>query len=289
MSGTPRLSLTKTQRATAAGIELQNLCLSMTDDGQVTEQEVAHLRQWLASNAGTNMPAVLYLASVVEQILADGRVTPDELEALQRSLETVLPPEFRKIAVARRREHAARERAAFQAEQAKLKEELRRLAPVARSDFVVAGVFYDNRGAAVEREAEDAMAIELARQPSNPYDCNAISVRLPSGADIGYMPRAEAEYIAGLFDSGHRYEAAIKKILDGRQVHVPVVVAEYFAPDHPKQRGRIARTIPFERSLSAAGGDSQDTLPEPTDSGVVLLIAVGIAVLVILFLLMRPF
>lgn len=285
MAGTPRLSLTKTQRATAAGIELQNLCLSMTEDGQVTEQEVAHLRQWLATNAGTDMPAVLYLASVVEQILADGRVTPDELEALQRSLETVLPLEFRKIAVARRREHAARERAAFQAEQAKLKEELRRLAPVARSDFVVAGVFYDNRGTAVEREAEDGMAIELARQPANPYDSNAISIRLPSGADVGYMPRIEAEDIAGLLDSGHRYEAEIKKILDYGRVPIPVVIAEYFAPDHPEQRGRVARTVPYGQT-AGVGGDAEST--EPAGTLGVLLVAGVIAVLVILFLVMRP-
>ncbi|MBE3519742.1 MAG: HIRAN domain-containing protein [Firmicutes bacterium] len=56
----------------------------------------------------------------------------------------------------------------------------------------------------------------LVREPANPYDPNAISVRDFMGAGIGYIRATIAERLAPIMDKGVRFSAAIEVVLDDR-------------------------------------------------------------------------
>ena len=105
-----RLSITKSQVAAGPGTELLALCQTITEDGSLSDAEIGHLRDWLAENRGGELPAIGFLASVVETILHDGKVTKAERQELYRALEKVLPVEIREAAASRRRLAVAKER-----------------------------------------------------------------------------------------------------------------------------------------------------------------------------------
>lgn len=93
-----RLSLTKKQRESVAGAELLALCQAITADGMIEDAEIAELRQWLTDHVSEDLPAIAFLTSTVERILADGKVTGDERNELFIAILKVLPPEVRNIA-----------------------------------------------------------------------------------------------------------------------------------------------------------------------------------------------
>jgi HIRAN domain len=105
-----RISLTKTQLRTELGAELLCLCESVTADGKVTPEEAQALRQWLDDSVGLDLPAATYLREVVERVIADGEITREECREVYRAVEAVLPPEVRRQAVATRREVESAER-----------------------------------------------------------------------------------------------------------------------------------------------------------------------------------
>ena len=69
-----RLSLTKSQVSAGPGTELLALCQTITEDGSLSESEIGQLRDWLTENRASDLPAIGFLASVVETILHDGKV-----------------------------------------------------------------------------------------------------------------------------------------------------------------------------------------------------------------------
>ncbi len=56
----------------------------------------------------------------------------------------------------------------------------------------------------------------LVREPANPYDPNAISVRDLMGAHIGYIRATIAERLAPIMDRGMRFSSTIEVVLDDR-------------------------------------------------------------------------
>ena len=70
-------------------------------------------------------------------------------------------------------------------------------------DTKVVGVSYDGRQRVVEklRVGEEIL---LRREPSNPYDRNAIRVERLDGAQIGYLNRFLAANLAPSFDSHNK-------------------------------------------------------------------------------------
>src|SRR5437879_2287369 len=104
-----RLSITKLQRRSAAGADLIALCQTVTEDGSLSQEELAALKQWLDDHGATDLPARDYLFHTIERIVADGKVTLEERRELHRAIETILPPDVRSPASAKRR---AREQAA---------------------------------------------------------------------------------------------------------------------------------------------------------------------------------
>ena len=95
-----RLSLTKMQRVSVAGAELLSLCREITEDGNIDDQEILDLRQWLNDHTVEDLPAIAYLSNTVEKILADGRVEPLERDELYVAILKILPPDVRAVAAA---------------------------------------------------------------------------------------------------------------------------------------------------------------------------------------------
>jgi hypothetical protein len=108
--------LSKDQLRTELGAELLSLCQSVTADGRVAPEEIAGLKQWLNDAEAVDMLPAKYLRTVIDRVLADGKITADEYQEVYRAVEAVLPVEVRQQAVVARREADAAEKAAARAD-----------------------------------------------------------------------------------------------------------------------------------------------------------------------------
>ena len=232
MNMAKRLSLTKSQRTSGIGAELLSLCQTVTEDGTLSLEEVRQLAQWLRDNRGSDLPAMEFLTKTVEEIIADKKVTHDELQRLYEAIEVVLPTDMRKDAVAARREVEAEARHLESIERARTKAEeeaeRKQNAPIARFDFMVAGVHHEGRDRTVENYVNESDPVLLRRDPRNKYSRHAVEVLIANGLQIGFVPEDDARDLAKYLDKGHLYRAYIKKVLDGGRVPIPVVVVELF-------------------------------------------------------------
>ena len=229
------ISLTKTQRHSAVGAELLSLCQVVTTDGSLSDEEVASLREWLQEHRSEDLPAISHLTAVVDRIVADGRVTPEERRELYIALETVLPSDVRAIAKRARRsiEEKKKDRLRLQRqlEKERQRDERERNSPIEHWDFMVAGAKFEGRPVLIERHAQTGALAYLVRDPGNRYSRNAVEVRTTSGHQIGFVPEEDAADVAPLLDAGHPYLAQIKKILTGGRYPIPVVIADVYRKD----------------------------------------------------------
>jgi hypothetical protein len=108
-------SLSQAEQASAQGAALLELCQAATSDGRFSPDELAALRQWLAEADFAAMPAARYLRSIVEKVIADGKITPGEYEEVYRAVESILPIEARLQATAARQAAEAADAAAARA------------------------------------------------------------------------------------------------------------------------------------------------------------------------------
>jgi hypothetical protein len=226
-----RITLTKRESTRAIGVELLELCSTITEDGTVTDEEIAGLRAWLKGHADADLPAITMLTCVVEQIIADGKITPDERSEIHRLLERVLPKELRETAQVQRRRREAEDLIEARKRAAEAEQERKKYAPAASFDFMVAGVFYEGRDRLVRAIARTDGAVFLLRDSKNQFSRNAVKVILGNGACIGFVPEEDAVAMAPLLDSGHKQRASIKKMWEGGRGLIPVVVAELYPPD----------------------------------------------------------
>jgi vacuolar-type H+-ATPase subunit E/Vma4 len=230
------------------------------------------------------------LREVVERILADGQVTPDELKELHKAVEAVLPMELRRQVATARKEIADAEkeaaRSAKHAERAEARRERERNRPAATANFMVAGVRHEGRPAIIERYANTGDAVTLVRDRRNKFSANAIAVQLMNGKQIGFVPEDDSERISPLLDQGHRADAVIVKILGGGRSLIPVVQAYIMRPDAD---ARVSPTVRrTEREASEAGSDAEaigHRLGKAASKiGLPVVVAVGIGLLVLLVL-----
>ena len=144
------------KKYTASGIvaELLTLMETVTADGVVTEDEAKALKDWLDLNqTEQGIPGIEFLRTTVSQVLADGKVTPEEKLAVYKAVERVLPTEVRRQARERRTAIEAVEKAnrrdarKAQSQQRRFEKESR----VANVNFIVAGVTYEGRAPIVRR------------------------------------------------------------------------------------------------------------------------------------------
>jgi hypothetical protein len=108
-------SLSQADQASAQGAALLELCRAATADGHFSPEELAALRQWLAEADFAAMPAARYLRSIVEKVLADGKITADEYRQVHRAVESILPIDARLEALAAREQAEAADAAAARA------------------------------------------------------------------------------------------------------------------------------------------------------------------------------
>jgi anti-sigma factor RsiW len=108
-------SLSRAEQSSALGAALVRLCRSATADGRFSPEELAALRQWLADADSARMPAARYLRSIVEKVLADGKITPEECKDVYLAVESILPIEERLQATAARQEADATDEAVARA------------------------------------------------------------------------------------------------------------------------------------------------------------------------------
>lgn len=108
-----RVSLSKKQLTTEAGQSLLSLLAEVTQDGSLSDAEVHKLRDWLEANREcADVPAIAWLRELLQAVLADGKVTPDERWDLLLAFDKVFPPEERVLAKLRRK-NAPREATAW--------------------------------------------------------------------------------------------------------------------------------------------------------------------------------
>lgn len=257
---TRRISLTKTQLRTELGAELLSLCESNTTDGKLEPLEAEALREWLDESADAELPAASYLREVVERVLEDGTITPDECREVYRAIEAVLPPELRRQATTARKEVEAAEKseAKVERERARQREERQRNRPIASANFMVAGVRYEGRPEIISRYAAVNDSVRLTRDHGNRHSSNAIAVLLESNQQIGFVPETWAEGLAPLLDGGAKYSAYITKILGSGRSPIPVVQTRFYRPDsmlhvsHTLQRSTSSTMLPHEQQRSSS-------------------------------------
>jgi hypothetical protein len=262
---TRQFALTRPQLATELGAELLSLCQSVTADGRLAPEEIAGLQQWLGDAAAVDMQAARFLRGVIEHVLADGRITPEEYQEVYRAVEAVLPFE------ARQQAHAARHHAETSALPARATASTgaaavtgaaqTALAPLLEVTFMVAGVRQDGRPALIEQHASAGLAVTLDLATTGPHSGVEVAVRLPGGAQIGFVPGAEARQIVPLLQPANHCSAHIVRVRSSGRSPIPVVRARFFpagieavaplarAPSQPR-----ARAVRWSRTLAVLVG-----------------------------------
>ncbi|MSV29443.1 MAG: hypothetical protein EXQ52_11990 [Bryobacterales bacterium] len=148
------------RNATGSGIEAELLMLleTVTADGTINDDEAQELQSWLESNRDSGLPAIDFLRTTLEQILADGRITTEERKALQKAVERALPTELREKAKGRRvaaellgKARAQEDQEDKAAARARATEERERNRPVHSVNFLVADVVYEGRSESVDK------------------------------------------------------------------------------------------------------------------------------------------
>jgi hypothetical protein len=121
----------------------------VTADGTVSDAEAGELRTWLAANRKSDLPAIDFLLTTLEQILADGIITQEERKALHKAVERVLPKELRATSRGRRESaeqfEKVRLREKKSTDRLRAIEERQRNRPVFAPNFMVACVVYEER------------------------------------------------------------------------------------------------------------------------------------------------
>jgi hypothetical protein len=81
----------------------------------------------------------------------------------------------------------------------------------------VVGVTYENRQGVIAVMKENEQVL-LVREPDNPFDCNAISVRRTNNSSVGYLPRELAARLARVFDEFGKPVTAMVTSITGKNV-----------------------------------------------------------------------
>ena len=230
---------------TTAGAELFRLCESIKADGRLSKGGIIDLAHWLAANKRCGLPAVDYLYGIVERIVADGRVTTDEMKELHAAIEKVMPGDARKAAVDSRKriekavkqkekeiERSQRE-AEKQAERARNEQERERRRQERANrpqgfHSKIHGVTKHNddgtdRQTIIRDNLQPGMQLIVKRERNNPYDSDAISLWtrtrtlgiFETERQIGYLNTCIASDLAPYLDKGGWTRITVSEVTGG--------------------------------------------------------------------------
>jgi hypothetical protein len=282
----PRLSITQRQRETEAGAELLELCQTITEDGELSDDDVQRLRDWIRDHDSVDLPARDHLNAFVEQVLRDGRITPDERRELYKAIEAILPPDLRPLAKMRRqeREAEARERQKTEQEAARerAREEKARNRPLARFNFMVAGVRHEGRAEIISDSVTAGDPAYLRRDRYNEYDRNAIEVVTEDGDEVGFVPKEDARDLAPFLDDGALQQATFSRILDQGRYPIPVVQGQLYPEGATLPNLTAREDVPGGRPMSASASPpaAASTRPARPPIGLIIVVAVVLMALV---------
>jgi hypothetical protein len=199
----------------SASTELFCLCQTATPDGALSKDESRRLAEWLDATRERDVPARAYVEELVRHILAAGRVSPADLQALARVLEPALPRELRRTSAALRVVGAEGLAPAEDTGTDRMRNEV-----LASACFVVVGA----RRARIERIAAGAPVLLTRRAGTRTPD--AIEVCAANGKVWGQVPEPRARVLAPLLDRGARYRAHV--VSASRGAHSPVLIVQAF-------------------------------------------------------------
>src|SRR5438045_167361 len=95
MSSPHRAPLSARQQASDAGIELIELCSTITEDGRLLDSEIAALREWTERTRNVDLPARTLISEKIQRVITVGAISDTDRAELQVAIEKVLPPEAR--------------------------------------------------------------------------------------------------------------------------------------------------------------------------------------------------
>lgn len=109
---TPRVILTKKQLETEQGEALLKLLKGITKDGALDDAELAQLQEWLDANESTEgLPCLPFLREIIEDVIEDGVVTPEERRDVVAAILRVMPVDDRTVASRRVKREDDKQRA----------------------------------------------------------------------------------------------------------------------------------------------------------------------------------
>jgi hypothetical protein len=215
-------ALSPAQIATEFGAELLSLCQAATADGRLEPEEIAGLRQWLDDADRVQLPPARYLRIVIDRVLADGRITPEEYAEVYRAVEAVLPFDARAAAHAAWDDAQAGSSAATTPARAST-------TPGIDVSFIVAGVRGADRPALIAAGASVGSAVTLEPTRDPLHFGTLLAVRLPGGEQIGHVPASAAARLIPLLEHGSECRAQITAIRSSGRSPVPTVRAQVMA------------------------------------------------------------
>lgn len=269
MSEPHQIGLSARQQASDAGVELIELCSTITENGRLLDPEIEALKEWSERNRDVDFPSRALLTEKVWRAITVGAISDADRTELQVAIERVLPPEARYTPKS------------VKSLPRVVAEPVDRNAPLDTYEFLVADTRVDGRSTAISRYAFNGDEVLLVREPYNPHSRNAILVRLLSGYDIGHVPEADARTLARHLDNDLRYRANIKKILSGSLSPVPVIVAEVYADDaivEDVRRTGETRGPPLALGIKTPARGT----PKPTVNYTAVVLVAALALVVVL-------
>ncbi|MGH8261802.1 MAG: HIRAN domain-containing protein [Steroidobacteraceae bacterium] len=192
-------------------------------DGVLTPRELEALRAWLERSGEVEVPSRTFVRGVIEHILARGRIAPADLQALGRALEPSLPAPLRHRPTALRLVGND-----WMPDADENATERARNGILASAWFMVASGPGGRRTPAVPHSARAGEPVLLVRERESRGSRgeNAIEVRTANGKPLGYVPSHRAGELAPLLDRGARYRAHLISVSSG--VHAPVLIVQAF-------------------------------------------------------------
>ena len=230
-----RVSITLKQLDDPAARALLNACIEITNDGQISPDEVTGLYALACKHQDSTLPAWLHIRYALQMQV--------DTQELHKAIEKVMPVPDRETAVKNRKRH----------EQA----EAEKNRPLHYANFMIAGSKYEGRPKIISQHVTPGDDAVLIRDKNNRFSQHAVKVCTKNGQQIGFVPEFEAEKIANLLETGSAYDAFFSKIL-GYEYPIPVVDVEFFNKnannqksviETPKPKTAKPKTAPTEQEL----------------------------------------
>jgi hypothetical protein len=92
----PRVTLTKKNIESDVGAELLRILEGITEDGELSDEEIAKLKKWLDNiPSDENMYAISFLKEMITDALQDGFIDQEERDQIHYGILRTLPKEIR--------------------------------------------------------------------------------------------------------------------------------------------------------------------------------------------------